>query len=376
MKSETHHPYRDAPATAFWKRAVAEAPSDGFDPLIEAPFRIASSDRVATAGSCFAQHLSKALIAEGVNFLKTEAAPEDEADAVPKFSARYGNVYTARQVRQLYQRAYGLLSVPDTFAWQRTDGRLVDPFRPNEFPAGFATAAEVATERRAHHAAVRRLFEQCDVFILTLGLTEVWVSDAGGFALPLPPGVVASPIDPAATVSPKNLSVAEMTDDLVTFIDDLRLVNPGVRIMLTVSPVPIIATFNPRHVIVSNTYTKSALRVVAQQVGELRPDVFYFPSYELAVGHPRLRFFDESLRRISPEGVARVMDLFRRRVLSGDGAPARREPAPEAVPYDADAPRLSDELQGVICDEEMLGMLSPAAPPASGEPAHADRAEA
>lgn len=360
MQSEFRHPYRDRPETAFWKKAVAEAPAEAFDPLLDLPFRIAPGDRVATAGSCFAQHLSKALIAEGINFLKTEAAPAEDAGALPSFSARYGNVYTTRQVRQLFQRAYGMVETPKNFAWRREDGRFVDPFRPNEFPRGFATVEDVAREARTHLAAVRRLFEQCDVFILTLGLTEVWVSDEGGFAVPLPPGVVASPLAGAAGFSPKNLSVGEMTEELTAFIDDLRLVNPGARVMLTVSPVPIIATFNERHVIVSNTYTKSALRVVAQQVCDLRGDVLYFPSYEIAVGHPKLRFFDASFRRISPEGVACVMALFRRRVLGAAAppAPVHEVAVTDEAVAEASGPRLSAEFQDVICDEEMLGQVS------------------
>lgn len=359
MNSKLRHPYGDRPSTAFWKSAVAEASIVDFDPIVNVPFTISKNDRVATAGSCFAQHISKALIAEGIRFLQTEAAEPEAAKKLPVYSARYGNVYTSRQLRQLFQRAYGIFT-PKHSAWLREDGRYVDLFRPNEFEAGFATPQEVAIASRAHLAAVRRVFETCDVFVYTLGLTEVWICDEDGAAVPLPPGVIAAPVDEALTFTPKNLSVQEMTDDLIAFIDDMRVVNPGVRFILTVSPVPIVATFNDRHVIVSNTYTKSALRVVAQTVSDGRHDVLYFPSYEVISAHPKTQFFEGNLRAVKPEGVSAVIALFKRRLLleAGDHelisevkteSPDRATSVPSA-----DKTTLSSEFKEIFCDEEML----------------------
>ena len=55
------HPYRNLPDHAFWRRAVAEPPIQDVDPVIFAPFLITSADRIATAGSCFAQHIGRHL---------------------------------------------------------------------------------------------------------------------------------------------------------------------------------------------------------------------------------------------------------------------------------------------------------------------------
>ena len=68
-------------------------------------------DRIATAGSCFAQHISRSLSGAGFRYLVTEPAPEgmDAAAAAAAnygtYSARYGNIYTARQLKQLLERA-------------------------------------------------------------------------------------------------------------------------------------------------------------------------------------------------------------------------------------------------------------------------------
>jgi hypothetical protein len=84
---------------------------------------------VVTAGSCFAQHISRALREQGFGFLVTEAfAPHpgvaDENYGV--FSARFGNIYTARQLVQLFDRAYGAFQ-PRADHWQGHGGAIIDP---------------------------------------------------------------------------------------------------------------------------------------------------------------------------------------------------------------------------------------------------------
>ena len=274
---------------------------------------------------------------------------------------RFGNIYTVRQLLQLFQRAYGLFDAEDS-AWRRADGAWLDPFRPRIQAAGFASAEALERDREAHLGAVREMFEQCDVFVFTLGLTEAWVSAHTGAVVPLAPGVVGG----EAADAPYdfcNFEVAGMTADMLAFIDNLRRLNPDVRIVLTVSPVPLIATYERRHVLVSTTYSKAALRVVADAVSRARPDVAYFPSYEIITG-PQSggRFYESDLREIRPEGVAHVMGLFRRHFLedSSAGSPRPRRAGPARDRAAADLLRQGmTNLEAIVCDEEALD-----APPA------------
>ncbi|HEX3942955.1 MAG TPA: hypothetical protein VHW69_02600, partial [Rhizomicrobium sp.] len=59
------NPYSTLPDRAFWRRAVSSVDAAKFDPVTEVPFTIAPGDKVATAGSCFAQHISRTLAKEG-----------------------------------------------------------------------------------------------------------------------------------------------------------------------------------------------------------------------------------------------------------------------------------------------------------------------
>jgi hypothetical protein len=332
-----HHPYESLPTEQYWRKAVAGVPPFALDPLPPGTFRLSRSERVATAGSCFAQHVSRALQGAGFNFMAAEA----DADA---FSARYGNVYTTRQLAQLFDRAFGRYR-PTIAAWRRDDGRYVDPFRPRAVPDGFASPEEVETARETHLARVREMFLTLDTFVFTLGLTEGWRHTEDGAALPVPPGVAGGEFDPARYEF-VNAGVAEMTQDVLGFLDALREVNRGARLVLTVSPVALVATYEARHVLVSNTLSKAALRVVADEVERARPDVHYFPSYEIITAPANLgRYLGDDLRSVNEAGVAHVMRCFFRHA---EGGPAPVTAAP------LDVRREGDRVSAVVCDEELL----------------------
>ena len=54
-------PYHGLDDSAFWSKAVAGPAAGDIDPVVSAPFRISRTDRIVTAGSCFAQHLARRL---------------------------------------------------------------------------------------------------------------------------------------------------------------------------------------------------------------------------------------------------------------------------------------------------------------------------
>ncbi len=334
------------PDSAVWRRAVPDGP-EGFDPVTAPRFRIGRGQRVAAIGSCFAQHVARTLAAEGVEPLVTEHGPPERQFGV--YPARFGNIYTPRQLRQLFERAYGLFE-PAQGAWRDGEGRFLDPFRPRVEPGGFASLAALEADRAAHLAAVRRMFEGCDALVLTLGLTEGWRAAADGAAWPLPPEA-AGAVD-AARARFHNATVAEMGEDLAAFLEGLRLVNPGVPVLLTVSPVALVATFEPRHVLVSTTASKAALRVVADEACRADPLADYFPSFEIVTG-PQARgaFWAPGLREVTPAGVAAVMAVFRRHYLADAAAP---RPAPAAAAPARDAAAELAAIGAVVCEEEAL----------------------
>lgn len=349
------HPYRHIPDSANWRRSVA-GKGPGIDPLAGDFLSLSREDKVATAGSCFAQNIARYLKRSGFNFFVTETAhPIIPADAAERhgyglYSARYGNIYTARQLLQLFDRAYGGFT-PAEDIWTAPDGiRLVDPFRPTIEPGGYASEAELRADRAHHLAKVREMFETLDVFVFTLGLTEGWESRIDGAVFPLCPGVSGGSFDPAAHAF-HNFRVAEVTADLAAFIGRLHGVNARARIILTVSPVPLAATASGHHVLAATTYSKSVLRAAAQEIAEDHDGVFYFPAYEIITGAPAAaRYYAPDMRNVTEEGVAQVMSVFMRHA-AGIEAPA---PVAAAAPTTDATIEAARQWVEVMCDEAML----------------------
>jgi hypothetical protein len=343
------HPYSSLPDSSFWRRSVADRPADEVDPIVGNSLTIKPSARIATAGSCFAQRLARELEQRHFNILRTEPAPDDDGDNpfYRLYSAAYGNIYTTAQLHQLLLRAYGSLT-PRIESWRNAAGRYVDPFRPALKAGGFETEAELAALRTRHLACVRQVFEQADVLIFTLGLTETW-SGPDGEVVPTVPGAVDA-ADYGARYRYCNLSVEMMRSQLLAFADALRHINPRINIVLTVSPVAMIATYEPRHVLVSNSYSKAALRVVADEACRARDFIHYFPSYEIITGpHARGAYLESDHRTVSAAGICRVMAVFARHFL-GDRPAAPPDPAVVRA-------FVQNEYRSaarVLCDEEGL----------------------
>lgn len=351
------HPYAGLPAYTRWSKALAQTAPSEVDPVTNFPFRVGETDKVATAGSCFAQHIARHLRNSGYNYYITEDGHPLASDALRSqfnygvFSARYGNLYTARQLLQLFRRAYGTFT-PLAEAWAgEKPGMLVDPFRPTIQPDGFHTLEELRADRDQHLASVRRMFETLDIFVFTLGLTEAWVDRRDGAVYPVAPGVSGGTYDPAE-VAFVNLGVSDIYADMNEFIGALRAVNPRARIILTVSPVPLAATAEDRHVLSSTTLSKSILRVVSDMLDREHDFVGYFPSFEIITGaFNRGRYFAEDLRSVTEEGVDHVMRTFFRHATTGGERASHA--APVERPADDFISRMSNVVS-TICDEEMI----------------------
>jgi hypothetical protein len=269
------------------------------------------------------------------------------------FSARYGNIYTPRQLRQLVDRASGTFR-PKEDVWLGEDGCLIDPFRPRIQPGGFLSGAEYDADRRRHFACVGRMLRELDVLVFTLGLTEAWISREDGAVFPLCPGVAGGAFDPDRHAF-VNFNVSELASDLLAFVDALRTINPTCRIILTVSPVPLVATAEPRHVLVSTMLSKALLRVACEELVRARSDVAYFPAYEIVAGsYARGRYFAADGRSVTEAGLEHVMRVFLRHFAPGLSIGAPERCTDEARQAHEEHMDWSRAVADAICDEVAL----------------------
>lgn len=353
----TSNPYRGLASRAFWRSAVSEihplAPADFY----EKKFEISKADKIATAGSCFAQHIARAMKHEGFAVMDVEPAPPTLPHEVRKrfgfdiYSARYANIYTAAQLKQILLEAFEGATSPDP-VWEH-DGRYYDSMRPSVEPNGLPCKQEVHDHRKQHLASIRRLLSEMDVFIFTLGLTECWKYKGSDWVFPTAPGTIAGSYNPDHYEF-INFSHSQILDDLLHAIYLIKKHNKSkeLRFLFTVSPVPLTATYSGENVIVASSYSKAVLRSVAGEVVSTVKNSAYFPSYEM-VTSPISRgiFFDGNMRTVNKAGVDIIMRSFLSKHKVGSGVEAK------STDMQLQSSHLSDD--DVACEEALLSAFSP-----------------
>ena len=310
----------------FWPKLADLPKSDlviGRIPLID------KSTPVSSAGSCFATYVRDALVSLGFNYLETEANRNA--------SAAWGLIFNAMAFRQLVEFAFGMrerprvlfpLRVPREATWLDPNKPLfMDPIREQIY---FSSIEEYAASYDRNRDACRQAFERCELFIFTLGMSEIWQYKLDGSAMAMEPKSV-----PAFLVSKRILTAQDTTEELERALQLLRAHNPKLKLLLTVSPVPLHATFrgDDMHVVTANCCSKSALRAAADELCRRHPDhVFYFPAYE-KIMYCTPDPWTEDGRHPTDRAVAGVMELFLRTFLK-DGVqlavPTMGAPAPSA----------------------------------------------
>lgn len=354
-------PYNGLERRSFWKTGVSETHPLELTDIYVKKFEIGRNDRIATAGSCFAQHIAHRLRQRGFQVLDSELPPPDlDTETAKRFgfrlySARYGNVYTVRQLLQLIQECSGLRR-PSITVWKK-NGRFFDALRPSVEPDGLCSAMAVAEHRAQHLSHVRSMLEQTDLLVFTMGLTEAWIHREDGTVYPTAPGAIIGSYDPSIYAF-KNFNYDEVLQDFLELRNLLKALKSDIRFILTVSPVPLTATASQEHVLAATTYSKSVLRAVAGYLAMSFQDIDYFPSLEIIAGVQARGFFYESnLRSISAAGVDVVMRAFFRE-HRGSVESVAETPHNEVRSARCSVAAI-DALQEVFCDEMLLEAFAP-----------------
>ena len=349
-------PYSNLPSRSYWRTGVVERHALSMGDIYLKKFDIRSGEKIATAGSCFAQHIANQLRDKNYEVLDVEPLPPSLSKEESKefgfnlYSARYGNVYTIRQMLQLAQEAFGIRT-PREIVWEK-DGRFYDALRPSVEPFGLTSEEAVHKHRRQHISRVRSLFGQSSLVIFTMGLTETWENAEDGTVYPTAPGTIAGSYDPKIYRF-RNLNYSENLQDFIEFRRILNDRNADVRFLITVSPVPLTATATNNHVLAATTYSKSVLRAVAGELYNQYNDIDYFPSFEIVSGiHSRSQFYENNLRSVAAAGVDVVMkSFFEQHVKSQDTS---MESSSSNSKDDLNENPIALKEQKIFCEDELL----------------------
>ncbi|MCB1395820.1 MAG: GSCFA domain-containing protein [Rhodobacter sp.] len=307
------HPYHDIPPKSRWKDAVAaRSPFDVSD-LWDPKFPIAQGTPVVTFGAGVAQQFARALTARGMAWFDAEPAPRIVSKRLAqqfgyrRFSARTAAIDTPSLLLQWLRWAFAEAAIPGE-VWIKGE-RFIDPFRPQIEPDGFASPETVTRMRDLTLAALRDCVTKSEVFVFALGQTESWFH-RDGYEYPICPGTAGGTFDRDRHIF-VNQRFSQVHAALGEAITLMRRHNPQIRILLTVSPAPLIATNSGDHILVATTQSKSILRAAAAELSAAQAFVDYFPGYEI-VSAPTFRgmFLEPDQQSISPAGVDFIMRCF------------------------------------------------------------------
>lgn len=247
----------------------------------DAPF-IDRHTKVTAFGSCFAENISKHLAQLGYDTSKQ----------------RDRDIY----VSLMGEGLVNVHAIEQQFRWA-LDGWTPPTNLWHGYDAGeFALSEDIREKTRA-------VFLDTDVFILTFGLSEVWFDAVSG-------GVFWRAV-PMTHYDPSRhkfrvCSFAETKQSIATILTTIRRHVPSAKVIVTLSPIPLIATFRPVSCLTANAASKAILRAALDEL--LRDEdeaggAYYFPAYELInEGFPN-RFVNDG-RHLHDFIVPSIMRLF------------------------------------------------------------------
>lgn len=314
ISGPVNFPYSGLEKRAFWKNTVSVGTPCDFENYYRPKFEITPEMGIFTAGSCFAQHIGRSLSQANFNVIDTEIIPDVVPDELANkygyrlYSARYGNIYTSRQLYQLMRETFENYK-PVEQVWTKGT-RYYDAQRPSLEPAGLDNENSVLNFRAQHIENIQKALQASDIVVFTFGLTEAWCHTESGDVFPTAPGTIAGQYN-SEIYHFKNFGFNEVYEDFCAFRDLIRSINNKMKFIITVSPVPLTATASGEHINVATTYSKSVLRAVCGTLYDKFEDVDYFPSYEL-VTHPSMHsiYFEANRRSVTKLGVEAAMGTF------------------------------------------------------------------
>jgi hypothetical protein len=243
---------------------------------------LSAGDSIVTLGSCFARELR--------GYLKSLGFPS-------------GSFWIPSGLNNTF-------AILDFVSWCVTGQETGRGYRYDLEEDGELREWTPEAEREQYVQGIR----QAGAFVFTLGLAEVWQDRETGavFWRGVPKGVYE-----AGRHEHRLTTVEENEQNVLRIVELIRSVNPAAPIVLTLSPVPLAATFRDVACIPADAVSKSVLRVALENVVRRRLDgVYYWPSFEVvrwAGAHVPWRAYGEDdgrPRNVTRYLVAQIIDAF------------------------------------------------------------------
>jgi len=292
----------DNPHRGFPERNSSRYIEQYFKPYFEPKFKIDfdTTKPIYTIGSCFAREIEDCLHELGYNVpTKRYKAPEEIAQGGrPNFGL---NQFNPGCIGQTILAALSDKTIQPCI-YRTKQGELIDLLL-------VGSPAVSANRIFQRHTEISKLYEglkTAECLVLTLGLTECWYDTENNVWLNRAP-----PLDEQTLNSDRfefrildYNECIEALEPALSILDDLKI-----KTVITVSPIPLLATFTNSDCVVANEFSKSTLRAVAGYFTNKYNYVDYFPAYEM-VRHLGTHAYREDNIHVSLELVKIITDFM------------------------------------------------------------------
>jgi len=248
--------------------------------------------KITAFGSCFASNISKSLNDDGYTVLSNYSDSIKDLQKKNSYIINFNaEMNTSFAVLQQFQWAFENKKFSKNL-WLDENGEFV----------GYADDIRKET---------RDIFYNTDVFVITFGLSEVWFNKITDEVLwrAVPKRHYNSKIH-GFRVSTCSENI-ENIDKIYSIIKKNR---PDAKIIFTLSPIPLKATFRPVSCVTANCVSKSILRSAIDEIYrryELDDNLYYWPSYEIIKELFTNPFRDTDNRHPEDQYIDIIMSLFK-----------------------------------------------------------------
>jgi len=270
------------------------------EPMLDA------DDVVITLGSCFARELRD-------------------------FMSEAGLAATRLRIPEALTNTF---AIRDFVSWVVTGEGTERGFRYDRLESGEIEEWVPEEEREAFLKA----FQEAGAFVFAIGLAEVWedVETGGVFWRGVPKEMYE-----AGRHVFRVTTVEENHENILATVDLLRAANPTAPIIVSLSPVPLEATFRPMSCMSADAVSKSVLRVAIDLVmQEQRENVYYWPGFEMIrwvgahASWPAYGFHDDRARHVTRWAIGPIIMAFGETFYRPEAVELMRskmEPAPSPL---------------------------------------------
>jgi len=287
--------------------------NDIFEPFIIPEFKFARTDKIFAIGSCFARGLENALSADKIKVLSIT----DEFDKYPLSREGvtrrgYMNKYNSYTIYYELLWAFENLNLKGEYFVESTGGIFVDLHtNPTLVPSNFNTTLEKRNKLRK----IILKIQECRLLSITLGLIETWYDSKNGVYLNMTP----SPRLLSKYPGRFELRILDFNENLANLkkIYDLltKYCNKNLDIIITVSPIPLQATYSNKDVIVANMLSKATLRTAVDTWANMHSNVHYFPSYEIVMFSNQRIIWNQDKRHLKGVMAQYIMEVLKKNYL-------------------------------------------------------------